>query len=124
MKTTKGNQLTTFTKVSIIINTLLFGITGVIYLINKSNIIGIVLLAAGITNVISLLITFGKKNMFYMVLNFLYAGVSLLVCIDYLFKDNNIFSLIWLVIAFYFLITGFILLIQLKKKKEEPPSDS
>ncbi len=124
MNTTKGNQLTTFTKVSIIINTLLFGITGVIYLINKSNIIGIVLLAAGFTNVISLLITFGKKNMFYMVLNFLYAGVSLLVCINYLFKDNNIFSLIWLVITIYYLVTGFILLMKLKKRKEEPPSDS
>lgn len=124
MNTTKGNQLTTFTKVSIIINTLLFGITGVIYLINKSNIIGIVLLAAGFTNVISLLITFGKKNMFYMVLNCLYAGVSLLVCINYLFKDNNIFSLIWLVITIYYLVTGFILLMKLKKRKEEPPSDS
>jgi len=124
METTTGNKLTTFTKVSIIINTLLFGVTGVIYLINKSNIIGIVLLAAGFTNVISLLITFSKKNMFYMVLNFLYAGVSLMVCIDYLFKEKKYLPIIWLAIALYYMITGFILLLRLRKNKAETPTDA
>jgi len=124
METTTGNQLTTFTRVSIIVNTLIFGVTGVIYLINKSNYIGILLLAAGFTNVVSLLLVFSKKNMFYMVLNFLYAAVSIVVCIDYLFKETKYIALIWLVIALYYLITGFILLMKINKAKKETPTES
>ncbi len=124
MEKNTGNQLTTFTKVSIIVNTLIFGITGIVYLINGSNYIGIILLAAGFTNVVSLLLVFSKKNMFYMVLNFLYAAVSILVCVDFLFKDSKYIAIVWLVIALYYLITGFILLMRINKGKKETPTES
>jgi hypothetical protein len=106
-----------FTKISIVINTLLFGITGILYLIDKNNYIGIMLLAAGAMNIIYSLVTIQTKNIFFAVLNFLFALVSLIVCIDYLLQKGNFMGMVWMIITLYYLITGFVLLIQVKNKK-------
>ncbi len=106
-----------FTKISIVLNTLLFGITGVLYLIDKKNYIGIMLLAAGAMNIIYSLITIQTKNIFFAALNFLFALVSLIVCIDYLLQKGNFMGMVWMIITLYYLITGFVLLIQVKNKK-------
>lgn len=111
----KGMPL--FTKISIVINTLLFGVTGILYLIDKNNFLGIMLLAAGATNVIYTLVTIQTKNYFFTVLNFLFAAVSLIVCIDYLLQKANFMGMVWIGITLYFIITGFILLIQVRNKK-------
>lgn len=108
-----------FTKISIVINTLLFGITGVLYLIDKSNYIGIMLLVAGAMNILYSLVTIETKNYFFTVLNFLFAVVSLIVCIDYLLQKANFMGMVWIVITLYFLITGFVLLMQVRNKKQQ-----
>lgn len=110
----KGMSL--FTKISIVINTLLFGITGILYLIEKSNYIGIMLLAAGAMNIFYTLVTIQTKNYFFTVLNFLFAVVSLIVCIDYLLQEANFIGMVWIGITIYFLITGFVLLIRVRNK--------
>ena len=106
-----------FTKISIVVNTLLFGITGILYLIDKNNYLGIMLLAAGAMNIIYSLVTIQTKNYFFAVLNFLFALVSVIVCIDYLLQKVNFMGMVWMGITLYFLITGFILLIQIRNKK-------
>jgi len=111
----KGMSL--FTKISIVFNTLLFGITGILYLIDEKNSIGILLLAAGAMNIIYSLVTIQTKNIFFAVLNFLFALVSVIVCIDYLLQKVNFMGMVWMGITLYFLITGFVLLIQIKNKK-------
>ncbi len=111
----KGMAL--FTKISIIFNTLLFGITGILYLIDKNNFLGIMLLAAGTMNIIYALVTIQTKNYFFAVLNFIFGIVALIVCIDYLMQKTNFMGMVWLGITLYFLITGFVLVILIRNKK-------
>ncbi|MEZ5198009.1 MAG: hypothetical protein R2764_16965 [Bacteroidales bacterium] len=94
----------------------MFGITGVVYLINGNNIIGILLIAAGASNVIWLLASSQPKNLFFVVLNFLFAGVSLIVAIDLLLYYDKIIALLFFAITLYYLISGFIMLMQIRKK--------
>lgn len=108
-----------FTKISIVINTLLFGITGILYLIDKNNYLGILLLAAGAMNILYTLVTIQTKNYFFMVLNFLFAVISLIVCMDYLLQKANFMGMVWIGITLYFLITGFVLLVQIRNKKHQ-----
>ena len=108
-----------FTKISIAINTLLFGITGILYLIDKNNYLGILLLAAGAMNILYTLVTIQTKNYFFMVLNFLFAVISLIVCMDYLLQKVNFMGMVWIGITLYFLITGFVLLVQIRNKKHQ-----
>ncbi len=109
--------LTLFTKISIAANTLLFGITGILYLIDKNNFLGLLLLAAGAMNILYSIVTIQTKNYFFMILNFLFAGISLIICLDYLLKNVNFWGMVWIGITLYFLITGFVLLVQVKNKK-------
>ena len=88
MEENQKTGMSIFTKISIVANTLLFGITGIIYLVQGNNMIGIILLAAGITNVLYSLFTVKTKNYFFVALNFIFALVALVVCLDFLTKDN------------------------------------
>ena len=111
----KGMPL--FTKISIAVNTLLFGITGILHLIDKENFLGILLLAAGVMNILYTVVTIHTKNYFFMVLNFLFAAISLIVCLDYLLKEANFWGMVWIGITLYFVISGFVLLVQIRNKK-------
>ncbi|MCD4697380.1 MAG: hypothetical protein K8S16_14185 [Bacteroidales bacterium] len=117
MEENKSKGMPLFTKISIVINTLLFGITGIIYLTKGNNIIGYVLLAAGFTNVLYSLVTLKTKNLFFAILNFLFAAVSLIVCFDYFTSNNTNTGMLWMVITIIYLIIGFVLLLQIRKKK-------
>lgn len=117
MEETNKKGLSFFAKASIIINTLLFGITGVLYLIDKNNVIGIILLAAGLTNVIYILVTVKTTNYFFIGLNFIFAIVALIVGIDFLLQKDNVLGMIWMIITLYYVITAFILLLSLNRKK-------
>ena len=121
MEEQKKQGLTLFAKISIVINTLLFGITGVIYLANKNNVIGILLLAAGFTNVLYLLITVKTTNYFFVVLNFIFAIVALVVGINFLINHDNYIGMVWMIITLYYVITGFIILMKVNKRKSLPP---
>ena len=121
MEEQKKQGLTLFAKISIVINTLLFGITGVIYLANKNNVIGILLLAAGFTNVLYLLITVKTTNYFFVVLNFIFAIVALVVGINFLLSDSSEICMVWMIITLYYVITGFIILMKVNKRKSLPP---
>ena len=121
MEEQKKQGLTLFAKISIVINTLLFGITGVIYLANKNNVIGILLLAAGFTNVLYLLITVKTTNYFFVVLNFIFAIVALVVGINFLLSDSSEIGMVWMIITLYYVITGFIILMKVNKRKSLPP---
>jgi len=104
-------------QVAIIANIALFGIFGVIYLLRSSNFIGTVLLLAGLTNIVLLLFNFNKKNTFFMVLNFILAGISFIVYYD--FKSPKFIGYIWLVIAVYYLIIAFYAMYKINKEKKK-----
>ncbi len=113
-----------FTKIAIGINILLFGITGIYYLANNNIVIGSILLAAGITNVIYSLVTVKTDNYFFVVLNFLYAAVAFIVCLDFLLlraQKETTLGLIWMIITMVYVVVGFILLLRLKNKKAGSP---
>jgi hypothetical protein len=110
-----------FTKISLGANIALFGITGVIYLIDvqKYNLIGYLLLAAGLTNVIWMLFSIPTKNLFFAILNFLFAGVSLFVGFHYQFIEaGTTMATIWFAIGLFYLINAFVILLRLKKTKD------
>ena len=114
------NPLALFTKISLGANILLFGITGVIYLINadKYNLVGYLLLAAGLTNVIWMLFSIPTRNLPFAILNFIFSGVSVFVALNFQFKEsaNKYFAAIWFAIALFYLINGFVIMLKLKKK--------
>jgi len=114
------NPLPLFTKISLGANILLFGITGIIYLINadKYNLVGYLLLAAGLTNVIWMLFSIPTRNLLFAILNFIFSGVSIFVALNLQFKEsaNNYFAAIWFAIALFYLINGFVIMLKLKKK--------
>ena len=117
MEESKNKGLPMLTKVYIIVNVLLFGITGVVYLTRGNNAIGFVLLAAGAINILYILMNIKTNSLLSAVLNFIFALASLIVCIDYLTHENINFGIIWLVIGLIYLVIGFILLLRSKKKK-------
>jgi hypothetical protein len=119
MTQTEKKGLSLYTKISIIINTLLFGITGVIYLTNGNKIIGFVLLAAGAMNIVYSLFTIKTVNMFFVVLNFVFALVSLVVAIDFLTQKDSFMGLVWMIITIYYVVTGFILLLQVNRRNRQ-----
>jgi hypothetical protein len=120
MENVSKGRVSLFSKVSIVINSLLFGITGVIYLVSeeKNNVIGFILLAAGFLNILYIVTTIQTKNLLFVVLNFIFSFAALIVAIDYLLKKNN-FAIIWVIITLIYLIIGFVVLLRLKKVKEE-----
>ena len=120
MEENQKKSMSLFTKISIIVNTLLFGITGIIYLADGRKYIGYVLLAAGVLNILYSLINIKTKNYFFAILYFLFAIASLLVCIDYLSQNNVNIGMVWMVITLVYLIIGFILFYQLKKPAKSP----
>lgn len=109
-------QLPVFTKVSLVINILLFGITGVIYLINGNNFLGIILLAAGLTNILWALFSFQVRNTYFAILNFVFAAVALIVSVDYQFTDKKYLAMLWIAIMLVYLVIGFVLLLLIKKE--------
>jgi len=110
-------QLPVLTKVSLVINILLFGITGAIYLINGNNFLGIILLAAGLTNILWALFSFQVRNTYFAILNFVFAAVALIVSVDYQFTDKKYLAMLWIAIMLVYLIIGFMLLLFIKKNK-------
>ncbi len=124
MEEQKSKGLTLFAKISIVINTLLFGITGVIYISNNNNIIGIILLAAGFMNVLYLLVTVKTTNYFFVALNFIFALVALIVGINFLLGKEPIIGMVWMIITLYYVVTAFILLMKVNKKRNQPPTSN
>jgi hypothetical protein len=120
MEESKKTGMPVFTKIAIGINILLFGITGIYYLANSSIVIGSLLLAAGIINVIYSLITVRTNNYFFVFLNFLFAVVAFIVSLDFLMfhpvKETTL-GVIWMIITLVYLVVGFVLLLRLKNKK-------
>ncbi len=105
------------TKIFVVINILLFGITGTIFFINGENVIGYILLAAGFSNIIWALFSFRSKNLFFVILNFIFAAVALVVGINYQFAGNKYMAMMWIAIMLVYLIIGFVLLLKIRKDK-------
>jgi hypothetical protein len=83
-------------------------------------VIGSILLAAGITNVIYSLVTVKTDNYFFVVLNFLFAAVAFVVCLDFLLirvQKETTLGLIWMIITLVYVVVGFILMLRLKNRK-------
>jgi len=119
MEEKQKKSIALFTKISIVINTLLFGITGIIYLADGRKLIGYILIAAGITNIVYALFTIKMKNYFFAILYLLFAGVSLIVCLDYLSRDNSSIGTVWMVITLVYLVVGFVLFYRLKSAEKK-----
>ena len=120
MEENKKAGMPVFTKIAIGINILLFGVTGIFYLANNNIVIGSILLAAGITNVIYSLVTVKTNNYFFVVLNFLFAAVAFLVSLDFLLlrqQKETTLGLVWVIITLVYLVVGFVLLLRMKNKK-------
>jgi hypothetical protein len=120
MENVNKDGISVFSKISIVVNSLLFGITGVIYLIEeeKNNIIGFVLLAAGFLNILYIVTTIQTKNLLFVVMNFIFSFTSLIVAMDYMFKKND-FAIVWVIITLIYLIIGFLVLLRLKKRENK-----
>jgi len=113
---TRKNSMPLFTKVAIAVNALLFGITGIFYLIgeSRSNTIGIILLVAGFLNIIYLITSVKQKGILFAILNFIFALAALVVAIDFQL-DKNQFAILWMIITLIYLILGFLILLRIKK---------
>jgi len=118
MEEKTNKKLPILAKVSLVINILLFGITGAIYLINGNNVIGIILLAAGLSNILWALFSFQVRNIYFAILNFIFAAVALIVGLDYQFADNKYMAIVWIAIMLIYLIIGFVLLLIIKKNRK------
>ncbi len=112
-------KVSLYAKIAIVANILLFFSFGFRYLIikNTGNFIGWMLLMAGITNIILLLVNFNTKNTFFMILNLVFAGLTFIVMVD--FWSNNFFRYIWLAITLYYLITGLYFMYVINKEKKK-----
>lgn len=119
MEENQKKSMALFTKISIAINTLLFGITGIIYLADGRKLIGYILIAAGITNILYALFTIKMKNYFFAILYLLFAGISLIVCLDYLSRGNSNIGTVWMVITLVYLIVGFVVFYRLKSAEKK-----
>jgi hypothetical protein len=110
----KGISL--ITKVSITVNALIFGITGVFYLIGetRSNTIGIILLVAGFLNILYLVTSARQKGILFAILNFIFAFAALVVAIDFQLGKNQ-FAILWMIITLIYLVLGFLILLRAKK---------
>ena len=115
--TTSNRKVSRYTQVAIIANIVLFILFGVRYLIidRTGHFIGTMLIIAGIVNIILLLFNFNKKNIFFMVLNFVFAAISFIVYYD--FRNTAFFNYLWLAIALYYLVSGLYLMYKLNKGK-------
>lgn len=119
MEEQKTTGMPVFTKIAIGINILLFGVTGIYYLASNNLVIGSILLAAGITNVVYSLITIKTNNYFFVFLNFLFAAVAFIVCLDFLLfrtQKETTLGIIWMIITMVYMTVGFIIMLRLKKK--------
>lgn len=123
MTNTEKKGLPLFTKITIVINTLLFGITGVVYLTRGENLIGYVLLAAGFSNIIFTITSPKMNKRIFAVLNFVFAIVAFVVAVDYWSKESKYFTLIWFVITLAYLIMGFFQWNTMKKKQDASPAE-
>ena len=121
MESENKKTLPLITKISIGINVLLFGTMGIIYLTRGNHVIGYTLLAAGVTNILYVLFTIKTKNLVFVILNFLFAGVSLWVSFDSLTHQNTNTGMLWGVITLVYLIIAFILLLGINKRKASRP---
>jgi len=120
MEENKKTGMPVFTKIAIGFNVLLFGVTGIYYLANNNTVIGSILLAAGLTNVIYTLVTVKSDNYFFVVLNFLYAVVAFMVSLDFLLfrtQTETTLGIVWMVITIVYLVVGFVLLLKLRGKR-------
>lgn len=124
MEEQKKTGMPLFTKIAIGINILLFGITGIYYIANNSYIIGGVLLAAGVTNVIYSLITIRTNNYFFVGLNFLFSLAAFIVCLDFMIlrpQTETTVGMVWMIITMAYLVVAFILLGRVRKNVQAPP---
>jgi hypothetical protein len=118
MTNNSNNQITLLTKISIVANILLFGVTGIYFLIQSRTLIGIIIVLAGLTNIYSMLVTFNRKNIVFLALNVLYSLVSIIVFLYYLLKGSNCLAILWLAISVYYVITVSILYWRIKEDKK------
>jgi len=118
MTNNSNNQITLLTKISIVANILLFGVTGIYFLIQSRTLIGIIIVLAGLTNIYSMLVTFNRKNIVFLALNVLYSLVSIIVFLYYLLKGSNYLAILWLAISVYYVITVSILYWRIKEDKK------
>jgi predicted membrane protein len=118
MDNEKKQGLSLSAKASITANSLLFGITGIIYLLqeSKSNVIGMILLVAGFLNILYILTKVRTRNILFVILNFIFSFAALVVTIDFLLAKNN-FAILWVAITLIYLIVGFVLLLKINKAK-------
>jgi hypothetical protein len=118
MTNNSNNQITLLTKISIVANILLFGVTGIYFLIQSRTLIGIIIVLAGLTNIYSMLVTFNRKNIVFLALNVLYSLVSIIVFLYYLLKGSNYLAILWLAISVYYVVTVSILYWRIKEDKK------
>ncbi|GAB4224638.1 MAG: hypothetical protein Kow00127_25440 [Bacteroidales bacterium] len=104
-------------RIVVVLNIIIFGGTGIQYLLNHNDMIGYGLLAAGLINLLYLLFTLRMRNYFFAFLNFVFALISIIVTIDYLSHGNNQFAMIWIFITLYYLITGFLIVLGVNRAK-------
>jgi len=110
---TTGRRYSVYASIGIF----LFG--GIIFLLESRNVSGVLLLALGGLNVLSMLIRPGTNNRFFFVLYLVNSFFALYVSYYYYFSNSRYVHLAWLAIAVVFFIVSIFYFRKAKKRKAD-----
>lgn len=116
---TSGNskRISIFNKTVLFINIFLFGITGFIYYMDDMHVVAYVLGGIGFINLIWSLFTIPVRNIFFVILNFIYTGIAIYLAVDLQIADSPYFAMFWFALALIYLMFAFVVLIKIKGGK-------
>jgi hypothetical protein len=117
MSTVNQKKVSVFNKSVLIINIFLFGITGFIYYMDDMRIVAYVLGSVGLISLIWLLFNIPVRNIFFVILNFIFTTLSIYLAVDLQLADNPYFAMLWFALALIYLINAFVVLLKVKGKK-------
>jgi phosphate/sulfate permease len=117
MTSKNRKQISAFNKAILIVNIFLFGITSFLYYMDDMLILAYVLGGAGLVNIIWSLFKIPVRNIFFVILNFVFTGLSIYLAIDLQLADSPYFAMLWFALALVYLVIAFVVLLKVKTKK-------
>ncbi len=117
MSSANRKQISAFNKTILIVNIFLFGITSFIYYMDDMHIVAYALGGAGLVNIVWSLFKIPVRNIFFVILNFFFTGLSIYLAIDLQLTDSPYFAMLWFALALVYLVIAFVVLIKVKAKK-------
>jgi hypothetical protein len=117
MAPVNSKKISVFNKTVLVVNIFLFGTTGFIYYMDDMHIVAYVLGGVGLINLIWSLFTIPVRNIFFVILNFIYTGIAIYLAVDLQLADSPYFAMLWFALALVYLINAFVVLLKVRSKK-------